>query len=218
MESLTEINLPLYHAYICYFDSDTLSRRIESHIRLLVPDALITTTDHSDGIGVHDIHSITHHIHTARSKNQPAILIVQTTSITIPAQNKLLKSLEEMGKGNYVFLCVPHDVSLLPTVVSRCRELYCIGKKEKIDGEKFFTLPLQERFSTIDALIEGQDKNKISQFLNTLEMIYHARILKKGGGGENEIRLYASLTRAREYLRDPSVSLKQILRDIAVTV
>ena len=47
-------------------------------------------------------------------------IISNAENLTIEAQNKLLKTLEERNKSQYYFLCTPSRFLLLSTIVSRC--------------------------------------------------------------------------------------------------
>jgi hypothetical protein len=53
-------------------------------------------------------------------KNQ-YIVIKQAHLMTVPAQNSLLKSLEELAENQYVFLLSSQPKKLLPTIISRCQ-------------------------------------------------------------------------------------------------
>ena len=53
--------------------------------------------------------------------NRRVVLIRQAEDLNIPAQNKMLKTLEEPPEGVYFFLTCTQSDRLLPTIVSRCR-------------------------------------------------------------------------------------------------
>ena len=59
-------------------------------------------------------------------------IIKNAEKLTIEAQNKLLKTLEEPNKNQFYFLCVPSRFLILPTIASRCStiELEPNNKKE----------------------------------------------------------------------------------------
>lgn len=52
------------------------------------------------------------------------VLISDAHMLSLEAQNALLKNLEEPATGTVFILTAPSDRSLLPTIASRCRQLY----------------------------------------------------------------------------------------------
>lgn len=67
-------------------------------------------------------------------------LITDAATITIPAQNALLKTLEEPPQSAQIILLADSTAKLLPTVVSRC-QIIALAAEEKInlnEQEKFF--------------------------------------------------------------------------------
>ncbi len=48
------------------------------------------------------------------------VVILEAQSLTLEAQNALLKTLEEPPARSFVILAAPHEKLLLPTIVSRC--------------------------------------------------------------------------------------------------
>lgn len=73
----------------------------------------------SETIKIEDIHKLIyqHRIHAGKSEQR---LIVLYGEITIPAQNALLKFLEELPESDSVFFCVESEGLLLETIRSRC--------------------------------------------------------------------------------------------------
>lgn len=52
--------------------------------------------------------------------DQKFFIILNCDKMTIEAQNKLLKTIEEPNSDHYYFLCTPSKFLVLPTIVSRC--------------------------------------------------------------------------------------------------
>lgn len=59
-----------------------------------------------------------------------AALITQAEKLTLPAQNALLKTLEEPPDRTLIILLAPKKETLLPTVVSRCQIIQLLQKPE----------------------------------------------------------------------------------------
>lgn len=68
--------------------------------------------------------------------DQKFCIIKNAQLLTVEAQNKLLKTLEEPSNGMYFFLCVPSRFLLLNTIVSRSNVVE-IGQHNQTDIEQF---------------------------------------------------------------------------------
>jgi len=64
-------------------------------------------------------------------------LIHEAEKLTLPAQNALLKTLEEPPENSLIILTVPQAAFLLPTIISRCQVIRLKNeRKTKIESEK----------------------------------------------------------------------------------
>jgi DNA polymerase III delta prime subunit len=68
------------------------------------------------------------------SHDNKAVVVGKAELLTIPAQNALLKTLEESSDYVTIFLNTKTEKSLLETIVSRCKKLEC-RQKEDIEHE-----------------------------------------------------------------------------------
>jgi len=83
------------------------------------PDLLILKPDPS--IGIKDIRLLENFLSKKPYKNDKKIaLISKAHQLTLPAQNALLKTLEEPPANSQIFLTTPNQHQLLPTIISRC--------------------------------------------------------------------------------------------------
>lgn len=92
----------------------------------------LTTFEGEDSIKVVDIAPIIEKSYEKGIESDQKFCIIQNAQrLTVEAQNKLLKTLEEPSIGQYFFLCVPSRFLLLPTILSRCTiiELPQLNKK-----------------------------------------------------------------------------------------
>ncbi len=81
-----------------------------------------------------------------------AVVIKQAERLTIPAQNALLKTLEEPGKNNFIFLETKAHWLLLPTINSRCQILkngHSVAKASLELLGKLIDLPVQKRLELL---------------------------------------------------------------------
>ncbi|MBP8590888.1 hypothetical protein KBI33_00240 [Candidatus Shapirobacteria bacterium] len=91
------------------------------------------------------------------SGNKKIVIIVEAQNLTLPAQNALLKTLEEPPANSRLILTIPNPALLLPTVVSRCQIIH-LQPKQNISLKE--TSPQQEIYqkSAAEKIILAQEK------------------------------------------------------------
>lgn len=155
------------------------------------------------------------------------VCLVATGSITVEAQNALLKLLEEPPEYARFFLIVPSAHLLLPTVKSRLATIEAgetdvpgaTGGSGEIGtiAREFLRLAPAKRFDMVKKFMDEVAKEKRSKqdaidLLNAIEREVHA-----AGAAKNADRLDA-LELARTYMHDRSPSLKMLLEYVALSV
>lgn len=107
-----------------------------------------------------------------------AIVILHADSLSIPAQNALLKSLEEPPTSTYIILTAKQDSFLLPTILSRCLKVVTNEDKEAIHEESFL---LSEDIAS-NALQKAEElakqKDAVLVFLEQEIRTLHMKIYK----------------------------------------
>lgn len=95
--------------------------------------SLISTNDEdekSTTIGINAIKTLQQKLFLKPLKGEmKACIITQADRLTLPAQNALLKALEEPPINTLIFLLIQNSTSLLPTIRSRCSEINISGKE-----------------------------------------------------------------------------------------
>lgn len=157
------------------------------------------------------------------------IFTICANTISLDAQNVLLKMFEEPIENTHFFLIMPDTNVLLKTVVSR---FYLIKPEKEMgdeynEAEKFITMPFQNRIGYIKELLlepEDEDGNKIvSQdsarskalnFLNALESVLNKKVPKNS----SDLSFMNHFLKVREFLRMPGSSTKSLMESIAIIV
>ena len=100
-------------------------------------DTIILTPDLS--IGIEQIRELKKNFSLKPIKSkQKAAFIFEAQKMTIPAQNALLKTLEEPPGENLLILTAPNSDLLLPTISSRCQIVNLSAKIEiKLENKDF---------------------------------------------------------------------------------
>ncbi len=105
---------------------------------------------------------------------------IATKSITLEAQNALLKLFEEPSEGTYIFLHLESLGNILPTFLSRIRVLNfepASSKKNASESkaDNFFNSSLKDRFAMINTMAKSEDKSDIKELIKDLEKIAYGR-------------------------------------------
>lgn len=147
-------------------------------------------------------------------------IIVSVRSITLEAQNALLKVLEEPMLGTYFILLMPDSSHLLPTVRSR---LSSVGKvtRQKEDSasqeaKTFLASDIRTRMAMVKKMIDDKDKIRAQTFIDELERVMHQEFAQKPSPKHAEALL--ELEQQRLYLAGRSSSLKMIVEHLALIV
>ncbi len=169
---------------------------------------------------------------TGADADAKKIFVVQMNSVTVEAQNALLKLLEEPASYVHFFLIVPSAHLLLPTVKSR---LSFIGtSKGEIsnhggagvaditsaaeEAATFAGLSVPKRLVYIKKLVddisdEKRPKQAAIDFLNALESLIHST-----GGARKSTQQLEVIEKARGYMDDRAPSVKMLLEYVALNI
>jgi DNA polymerase III delta prime subunit len=139
------------------------------------------------------------------------IFLMSANSITVEAQNALLKLFEEPILGNHFFLVMPEDKTIIPTLRSRLSFVSLLGEvKEKNElGKKFLGLNLSDRLKWVGKISERKSKEEAKELVRSIMDILHQK-----SSNENSTIL-KDLIKAEDYLSDRSPSIKMLLEHIA---
>lgn len=178
------------------------------------PDVLYF--EEAETLGIEQARKIKEHFSLKPYSAEGRVVVLEDASnLTIDAQNALLKTLEEPPEGSILLLGASSDVSLLPTIISRCQMEYLparrggpIGKAEV--GEKFYHdiaklvgQTIEERFEYIEKLenreeflkaLVGYFRNKLHKDPKLLE--FTKELLRAEGWNKQNVNIRAIL----EYL------------------
>lgn len=137
------------------------------------PDLLIIDTDYS----ISKVRQIQKFLSQKPFNHSSKIILIQHSDLlAAPAQNALLKSLEEPGDSNYFILTTTTPQAILPTIHSRCR---LISKTSNITPIKTKILVstgnIKADLSTADQL--SADKTSVAPFLKNQLCLYQQRLL-----------------------------------------
>lgn len=187
----------------------------ESGISMHGVDAFVRTYTH---FGVDDARAIISKAQLSAIGAQRVFVIVAST-MTIEAQNALLKTFEEAPGGAVFVVLVPSPDTLLPTVRSRSQSLMLAeATRSSIDVGEFFAAGPDARLDLLKPLLDKDDDDRrdtgaILDFLAGVERRLGTRV-HDASAREALRAVYA----ARNYLGDKGALVKTLLESIAFAV
>lgn len=108
------------------------------------------------------------------------VVLEDASTLTIEAQNALLKTLEELPDKGLFILAASSEDKLLPTVLSRCQIIRVQGIGYRVQGtkdiEKLLLATVEERFEYIEKLKDRKE------FLHVLVNYFHQELNVHPGG------------------------------------
>jgi DNA polymerase III delta prime subunit len=139
------------------------------------------------------------------------IFIIEVFSMTIEAQNALLKIFEEPTPGTHFFVIADSADLFLPTLRSR---MLVVSDDEysadrKIIAKKFLESSTKDRLDMVAAIIEEKDKVEASHLIDGL-------IVELSSKPNEYAEALRELLHMRSFLTDRSPSLKLILEHISL--
>jgi hypothetical protein len=136
------------------------------------------------------------------------LFVISFSTITLEAQNSLLKLFEEPTPQTHFFLILPKKELLLPTLRSRVFLIENIDEsKSEIDVKDFLSGTAGERQTMLKRLFEDKDKLATEKFLNNLEtFLYNSQTKEKSYSFALE-----EIIKMRGYLASRASSVKMIL-------
>ena len=208
-----------HHAYVI-FQTEGVTEVLLKHVAdefdietIGNPDVL---TRRYENFGIADAKNLTEMQSRKSITAGKQVFIIVCESMTLEAQNALLKTFEEPTQDTVLFLCVPSRSILIPTLLSRL-EIYDLEEvtlnENDLDVSDFITASGKERLEIVATLIEAKNKNKAQIFVNSVMTEYAIRddsVEKRGALKE--------LLHAEKLLGERGSSIKLVLEHLALTL
>lgn len=180
-----------------------------------------------DSFGIKDSHNLIEKEARKSFAGQGRFFVLEISSITLEAQNSLLKTLEEPVSDAHFFIIARTADIFLPTIRSRMFILTETGDglgEKTLVAKNFLKLDLPDRLDYIQkeflpARAGGKNKDKtkseIIDFVIDLEKTLRSKIEIKKMTKDEEIALH-ELEKCQRYLQNPRSSNRLILEHLAL--
>jgi DNA polymerase III delta prime subunit len=147
------------------------------------------------------------------------IFVISTNSITVQAQNAMLKMFEEPTENTHFFIIVPSTSFFIDTLLSRMvvLENNIEDKSEKtLNAKDFLKSTYPERLKMIEKFLKAFKDNKegksvANNFFSEIEIL----LAKDVKGNKDALE---KLLEIKEYIFDTSSSLKILLETLALVL
>lgn len=171
-----------------------------------------------------------------RALGKNKVMIVSTEGISGPAQNALLKIIEEPAPNTFFFFIIPSKSQILPTLLSRFRELSINhgnqhSRHSTLNAENFVVQPVSNRMEIIKEIMAFLDdekitKGEISEFISDVIKTRYEISKTASRKGDSQSAGVKKLTKQQikaivaieHFMRDASSSIKMSLEYLALNV
>ncbi|MEN9405217.1 MAG: hypothetical protein RLY47_176 [Candidatus Parcubacteria bacterium] len=152
-----------------------------------------------------------------KSEERGQVFLVAFDSILPPAQNALLKVLEEPVPRTHFFLITANPHTLLPTVLSRLgTSPFTFEIPESSQAKEFLAATPAKRLSIIKPIIEEKDRRAAAVLLRDV-----AVMLEKKRDAFSDMTAWGQTMKQiqalQSYSEDPASSVKMLLEHAALT-
>lgn len=200
-----------HHAYLCKL-SVVEPKEIDGFIKTLeVSDVEYLK---SDSFSIDNVRELTTKSFSRPEIGDTKLIVVLLTSITIEAQQALLKLLEEPPNSTAFVFCVPHSLYLLPTLISRFHQPLGFSRTPRINNafQDFYLLPLPDRLAEISNRLLKKDKQWIEELKQSM---LNWLIEKPANLRTNDISWFYYIA---EHLHTRGASNKILLEELALSI
>ena len=156
-------------------------------------------------------------------------IIEDADTMTVRAQNRLLKTLEEPNAGTILFLLSENTENLLPTITSRCITYrlsnFAVGREDVDLGlaEEIMEMLVQGAYfcDLKDKLTKGvKDRKEAFLLLDGLERLFRAYLVGESAGAYRKERIVEQVKYVEEARRDllANVNYKYAIRNLILKI
>jgi len=150
------------------------------------------------------------------------MIILAASRMTREAQNTLLKLTEEPNQSLRIFVIVPKDVELLPTLLSRLEDISFACSSAgggtgllKTDAGNFLEMGLKERLKVAEKIAKDEDETTLDTFLRDLEKKVYKQ---KFSSDTTKEKAFSAIVFAKQASSSQSRPKRMILEALAISL
>ncbi|PWU22879.1 hypothetical protein C5B42_04825 [Candidatus Cerribacteria bacterium 'Amazon FNV 2010 28 9'] len=139
---------------------------------------ILVRADDKQSIGIEDVHTFLQELSLKPFGGTQTIAVIQEAHrLTIPAQQSLLKTIEEPGENTQLILATSKPAVLLSTIRSRCVEILTHSKEAQIPSSSLYEKLVHASISTCIQLASEQGSSKEDAINACTQLLLHIREL-----------------------------------------
>lgn len=158
--------------------------------------------------GIDDVRALQTQVYQSATGKDGRTFVIKTKSLTVEAQNALLKLFEEPPAGVRFYLVVPAGVNLLATLSSRLQ----FASAEIINNnelKEWLALPIGDRL----AMVAQMTKEKNREWIDRIVMQSQQYAIKEDG-----LSAKKSTVLVGSYINSSGASSKMLLEELALSL
>lgn len=198
------------------------AEKLAGKYRVSQPDKIILDADRS--LGIDQVRRLQHQLSLKpySSKYKMAI-IAAAEKLTVPAQNAMLKILEEPPNKTVIILACPTGEALLPTIVSRCQIISLLAKPQiEIDEkEQNFQIALVKKILNVGvgeriklAAEIAKNRDKAIAFCQAQLIIWRKKMIADKNRQQQSVRVVRLIQKTLKMLEanvNPRLAIENLL-------
>jgi hypothetical protein len=221
----------LHHAYVLIGDTAKVRAELVDFFEHVLGERVVGNPDFFiqdfSAFTIDDARALREQQHSKSFSDARKLVVLSVVTMTVEAQNALLKMFEEPTAGTHFFILTRSRDVLLPTVLSRVQlfvhdahehagrdENVHHEQDEHIQSRKFLIATYPDRLQIVASYIEAKDAAATLAFVDGLIAVLHEQ---KNAAKRSYAKLEMLLT-MRSFLLDRSPSHKLVLEHLALTL
>lgn len=208
----------LHHAYIVEGGEGAIGA-IKEFLKDAFAISLIGNPDFIersyDSLGIEDARWLKEEMQLRAVSGNNRFYIIRARTITVPAQNALLKTLEEPTSGTHIFIVIPRTDVLLPTLLSRV-EMRTFQETRDDEVEVFLGASKAERLEIVAGILKDDSSIDPAGFVQGLERYVYG--IWKEGKEEELKKALQEIVMVERYIYDQSAQARFLLEHLALVL
>ena len=204
----------MFHATFILGNSMMSSEKLDEMILASAVELGDREEQEVETFGIDDARNLFQKASYKNTQSGYALFVTRCQRITLPAQNALLKLLEEPPQETLFVFSMPRDALLLSTLTSRVNILGAFEGKQREHAQvhAFLTGPSTDRLKLVQDMQE--DVEEARDFLTSLAV--HTENILFNERSQEWKHFGRAVETALLYLNDPSASRKMLLEHVAL--
>lgn len=208
----------IHHAYLIFGGRvEGATREWQRLINQLSPEPEIELVQY-EVLGIGEARQLRGRQNLAGQNNQARAFIIQALTLTLEAQNALLKMLEEPRIGNYFFFLLPTKTGIIDTLISRC-QVIDLGSSLEVEirdlAKKIITNQPEERLALITGWLKKYEDEPMLLRERSRSLV---RSLGENYRYQASPAFLAELLKVSNYLGDRASSPKLLLEHLVLSL